>query len=66
MAAMTAEIVTARLRAMSEASRRESSPMPRGVDMSSPGVTLRLHEMADVSRLCEKLVEIGRRLAREP
>lgn len=64
MATMTAEIVTARLRAMAEMSRREPSPMPRGVDMSARSVTLRLREMADVSRLCERLVEVGRQLPR--
>jgi len=63
MAAMTAEVVTARLRAMSEASRREPSPMRRGVDMSRAALTLRLREMADVSRLCERLVEVGKQLA---
>lgn len=64
MATMTAEIVTSRLRAMAEMSRRDVSPMPRGVDMSARSVTVRLREMADVSRLCERLVEIGKHLPR--
>lgn len=64
MATMTAETVTSRLRAMAEMSRREVSPMARGVDMSARSVTLRLREMADVSRLCERLVEVGRQLPR--
>lgn len=61
---LTAEIVTARLRAMAEASAREPSPMVRGVDMSSYAVTLRLREMADVSSLCARLVEVGKHLPR--
>jgi len=64
MATMTAEIVTSRLRAMAELSRREASPMLRAVDMSSHSVTLRLREMAEVSRLCERLVALGRQLPR--
>jgi hypothetical protein len=61
---LTAEIVTARLRAMAEMSRREVPPMVRGVDMSAHGVSRRLREMADVSSLCERLVEVGRHLPR--
>jgi hypothetical protein len=61
MAAMTREAVTARLRAMAEASKREPSPMARGVDMSSRSVTSRLREMSDVSALCAKLVGLGAR-----
>lgn len=64
MATMTAEIVTARLHAMAEMSRNEASPMPRGVDMSARAVTVRLREMADVSKLCERLVQLGRQLPR--
>ncbi len=59
---MTSETVTQRLRAMAEASRSGPSPMPRGVDMSGPAVTMRLREMSDVSRLCEKLVALGKGL----
>ena len=63
MATLTADVVTARLRAMSEASAREPSPMPPGVDMSRAAVTMRLREMAEISRLCAKLVELGKQLA---
>ena len=49
---------------MAEASAREPSPMVRGVDMSSYAVTLRLREMADVSSLCARLVEVGKHLPR--
>jgi hypothetical protein len=59
---MTADVVTARLRAMSEASRLEPSPMRRDVDMSPAALTSRLREMADVSRLCAKLVDLGKQL----
>lgn len=56
----TARTVTERLRAMAAASVAERSPMPDRVDMSPSGVTARLREMADVSRLCDRLVAIGR------
>lgn len=55
----TSEIVTERLRRMAELSK--SAPPRRGVDYSAAAVTARLREMSDVSKLCAKLVEIGRR-----
>lgn len=55
MASMTPEVVYARLRAMSDLSATEASPMPRGVDMSPRAVAARLREMADLSELCRKL-----------
>jgi hypothetical protein len=56
---ISAELVTRRLRAMAEASRTDPSPMVRGVDMAPAAVTARLHELADVSRLCATLAELG-------
>ena len=58
----TSQIVTDRLRAMAAASAAEVSPMADRVDMSAAAVTRRLREMADVSRLCERLVALGRAL----
>lgn len=52
MASMTPESVFSRLRAMSELSSAEHSPMPRGVDMSPAAVAARLRDMSDVSELC--------------
>jgi hypothetical protein len=54
---MTPERVFERLRAMSELSAREPSPMPRGVDMSPQAVAARLRDMAELSRLCSTLGE---------
>ncbi len=63
MVSMTPEAVYARLRAMSELSANEASPMPRGVDMSPRAVAARLRELAEVSELCRKL---GRGRIRDP
>jgi hypothetical protein len=52
---MTPEDVCARLRAMSDFSANEESPMPRGVDMSPSSVAARLRDMAELSELCSKL-----------
>lgn len=55
MVSMTPEDVCARLRAMSDLSASEASPMPRGVDMSPSAVAARLQDMAELSELCWKL-----------
>lgn len=55
MVSMTPEHVFERLRAMSDLSANEESPMPRGVDMSPQAVAARLRDMAELSELCRKL-----------
>ena len=47
------------LRAMAAASATQLSPMLDGPDMSPSAVTSRLREVADVRRLCERLVALG-------
>lgn len=59
MAKPMSEVVTERLRRMAELSK--SAPARRGLDYSASAVTARLREMSDVSRLCAKLGDIGRR-----
>lgn len=55
MASMAPERVFERLKAMSEASARGESPMPRGVDMAPQAVWARLRDMAELSELCRML-----------
>lgn len=55
MVSMTPDRVFERLRAMSELSANEASPMPRGIDMSPQAVAARLRDMAELSELCSKL-----------
>lgn len=65
MTTPTREEVTARLRLAARLSM-QSRPS-RGVDYSAEAVTSRLRELAEVSVLCARLVEIGaaaRRAAR--
>lgn len=56
---MTPRRVFERLQKMSELSAKETSPMPRGVDMSPRAVAARLQEMAALDELCRTL-ETGR------
>jgi hypothetical protein len=61
----TREQVTARLRLAAQLSMQ--SRASRGLDYSAEAVTSRLREVAEVSLLCARLVEIGaaaRRAAR--
>jgi hypothetical protein len=64
----TPEQVTARLRLAADLSMQARSS--RGVDYSAEAVTSRLREVAEVSLLCARLVEIGaaarRTVWREP
>jgi hypothetical protein len=55
MVSMTPERVFERLRAMSQLSASEASPMPRGVDMSPKAIAARLRDMAELSELCSML-----------
>ncbi len=65
MTTPTREQVTARLRLAAQLSMQ--SRASRGLDYSAEAVTSRLREVAEVSLLCARLVEIGaaaRRAAR--
>jgi hypothetical protein len=55
---LTAEVVTARLRALSELSR--DVVHGPGVDMSAAAVTARLRELSELSALCAQLGQLGR------
>ncbi len=54
----TAEIVTTRLRELSELSRGYLGRP--AVDMSPAAVTARLRELSELSELCARLGELGR------
>lgn len=55
---LTAEVVTARLRELSELSRGYRGRP--AVDMSPAAVTARLRELSELSELCTRLGELGR------
>ena len=55
----TTEVVTARLRELSQLSRGYRGRP--AVDMSSAAVTARLRELSQLSELCARLGELGRR-----